>query len=157
MKTLKGVIAATTYADYQTPLADSNLFIEPWYFVLSSRVYSLYLEEASSPDKLEVRESPMYQGIEMSVILDTSVIGGTFRAPLFFYTGEPELSSSETGIVVGGSHNPIFTNEHEVSEMSESGTGSIIDGVFRKVLIKYITDPEHTNSYNTKVIGGSHE
>lgn len=39
MKTLKGVIAASTFAEYETPLDDSNLFIEPWYFTLSSRPY----------------------------------------------------------------------------------------------------------------------
>lgn len=46
MKTLKGVIAASTFTEYETPLNDSNLFIEPWYFVLSSKPYDEVIRDA---------------------------------------------------------------------------------------------------------------
>lgn len=49
MKTLKGVIAASTFTEYETPLADSNLFIEPWYFTLSSGLYAIEFEDSLAP------------------------------------------------------------------------------------------------------------
>lgn len=47
MKTLSGIIAATTRIDYWTPSARSDLFVEPWFFHLTSRPYITEVIEAS--------------------------------------------------------------------------------------------------------------
>ena len=52
MKTLKGVIAATTGKGVVVP-DESDLHMVPWYFVLSSGLYAVEFEDAIAPSIIE--------------------------------------------------------------------------------------------------------
>lgn len=144
MKTLKGVIAGSVYADYQTPIADSNLCIYPWYFILSSEIYELPPPEPVVYD-LSVDPEPM--GIA------AHLVSGVFRSARQELEIEPERMGITATFIEGRFSTPRIELSVEPESISVEATfveGSLVQSpVYRA--------PALSVSISMNIIGGSHE
>lgn len=93
MKTLKGVIAATTGKGEVVP-NESDLHMVPWYFILSSGLYAIEFEDGITPTMVE--PSTDRRTVLKNFYIDDSVGVGLIaptisrRSVLKTYRAEPE-------------------------------------------------------------------
>lgn len=74
MKTMKGVITSTTLKGADIPIV-SDLFVEPWEFILTTVPYQVGIEETYTADFSEISGKLPYMPKEVE-----SYIGGTFES-----------------------------------------------------------------------------
>lgn len=142
MKTMKGVITSTTLKGADVPIV-SDLFVEPWEFILTTVPYQVGIEESYTIDFSEISGKLPYMPKDLDAYTGGAFesITGSLRELNRYLTIEPDTTTTTSFESITGYFEPVvrkyITIETDTTTTSDFDS---ISGSIKQVVVKYNMD-----------------